>query len=135
MEKYMKMALRLAEKGAGMVSPNPMVGAVIVRGGKIVGRGWHKRFGDRHAEANALLEAGKKARGADLYGTLEPCNHYGKQPACTKAILRAGIRRVFSAMRDPNRGSLNGAEFLRKNGFLSISECAQKRRKNRMNST
>ncbi len=101
-EKFMQTALRLARKGRGRVSPNPMVGAVIVKNGKIVGKGWHKKFGETHAEVNALAEAGSKARHAELYVNLEPCSHFGKQPPCVNAIIDAGIRKVVCAMKDPN---------------------------------
>src|SRR3989344_769529 len=125
-QKYMKMALALAEKGRGRVSPNPLVGAVIVKGGRVVGRGWHEHYGGRHAEANAIIHAGKNASGADLYVTLEPCNHYGKQPPCTKAILKAGVRRVFAEMEDPNPVSRHGAGFLRKHGVqVDIGMCGK----------
>jgi len=124
MKKYMEMALKLAKKGSGMVSQNPMVGAVIVKGKRVVGRGWHKKYGSEHAEANAIIDAGKKARGADLYVTLEPCNHFGKQPPCTKAILKAGIGRVFAAMKDPHHVSNKGEQYLRKNGIpVHIGMC------------
>ena len=82
---YMKLALRLAARGAGWVSPNPMVGAVVVKDGQIVGRGYHRRAGAPHAEVEALRQAGDAARGADLYVTLEPCNHQGRTPPCTQA--------------------------------------------------
>lgn len=98
----MKLALRLAARGAGWVSPNPMVGAVVVRDGHVVGRGWHRHYGGPHAEAEALAQAGELARGATLYVTLEPCNHHGLTPPCTEAILRAGIGRVVIAAPDPN---------------------------------
>ncbi len=98
----MKEALTLAEKGRGWTSPNPMVGAVVVREGNIVGRGWHRAAGKPHAEVEAIEDAGGAAWGADLYVTLEPCNHYGRTPPCTDAILAAGIRRVVTAMADPN---------------------------------
>jgi len=98
----MKLALSLAARGAGWVSPNPMVGAVVVRDGEIVGRGYHRRYGAPHAEVEALQAAGGGARGADLYVTLEPCNHHGQTPPCTQAILAAGVRRVIIASRDPN---------------------------------
>ncbi len=116
--KYMKLALRLAEKGLGFTSPNPAVGAVIVKNGNIVGRGYHKQAGLPHAEAEALREAGKSARGATMYVTLEPCNHTGRTPACTVALFKAGIKRLFYAVGDPNpkvRG--NGAEYLRQQGI------------------
>lgn len=99
---YMKMALALAEKGRGYTSPNPMVGAVVVKEGKIVGKGWHKRAGEAHAEAMAIDAAGASASGGTLYVTLEPCNHEGRTPPCTRKIIEAGIRHVVVAMEDPN---------------------------------
>src|SRR4051794_35642903 len=100
-EHWMRRALELAESGRGSVEPNPLVGAVIVREGHIVGEGWHQKFGAAHAEVNALAAAGAAARGATLYVTLEPCCHHGKTPPCTEAILAAGVARVVAAMRDP----------------------------------
>ena len=100
--EYMRMALALAEKGAGFVNPNPLVGAVIVRDGAVIGRGWHERYGGLHAERNALKHCGWDARGAALYVTLEPCCHYGKTPPCTEAILESGISRVVVGCLDPN---------------------------------
>lgn len=99
-EEYMRRALRLAARAAGRTSPNPMVGAVLVRGGKIVGEGYHHAAGEPHAEVNALAKAGDAARGATLYTTLEPCAHHGRTPPCVDAILTAGVRRVVAAMRD-----------------------------------
>ena len=107
-EQLMQEAFGLAEKGAGKTSPNPMVGAVVARDGRILGRGYHARFGADHAEVAALKDAGEKAAGADLYVTLEPCNHHGKTPPCTAAILAAGIRRVFVSVLDPNPGVKGG---------------------------
>ena len=104
----MKLALDLAEKGRGWTSPNPMVGAVVVKEGRIVGRGFHQRAGGPHAEVNAIDEAGDQSRGATLYVTLEPCNHFGRTPPCTQKILAAGIRRVVVAMSDPNPGVKGG---------------------------
>ncbi|MDR2192493.1 MAG: bifunctional diaminohydroxyphosphoribosylaminopyrimidine deaminase/5-amino-6-(5-phosphoribosylamino)uracil reductase RibD, partial [Endomicrobium sp.] len=101
-KQYMKAAVELAKKGKDRVFPNPMVGCVIVKDNKIIGKGWHKFFGGNHAEVNAVLDAGTKAKGADLYVTLEPCNSYGKKPPCTKTIIEAGIKRVFFAVKDPN---------------------------------
>jgi pyrimidine deaminase RibD-like protein len=98
----MAEALRLAALGAGRTAPNPPVGAVVVRDGQIVGRGYHRRAGEPHAEAHALAEAGEAARGADLYVTLEPCPHHGRTPPCTEALHSAGIARVFCAVIDPN---------------------------------
>ena len=101
-EKYMRMALKLAEKAAGRTSPNPLVGAVIVKDGKIIGRGYHLRAGTPHAEIHALREAGDKAVGAALYVTLEPCSHFGRTPPCSQAVIKAGIAEVYVAMQDPN---------------------------------
>ncbi len=99
--EFMRQALHLAERGRGHVEPNPLVGAVVVREGRVVGSGWHQRFGGPHAEVFALEEAGEAARGGTLYVTLEPCCHFGKTPPCTDAILRAGVKRVVAAMSDP----------------------------------
>ncbi len=101
-QDYLRRCLELARRGLGAVSPNPMVGCVIVRDGKIVGEGFHRKFGGAHAEIEALRHAGVRADGADLYVNLEPCSHYGKTPPCVDAIIRAGIKRVFVAMKDPN---------------------------------
>ena len=98
---WMSRALELAEQGRGHVEPNPLVGAVVVRDGKPVGEGWHRRYGQAHAEVLALAAAGEAARGATLYVTLEPCCHHGKTPPCTEAVLRAGIARVVAALVDP----------------------------------
>ncbi len=100
-EKYMRLALELAARGRGLVEPNPMVGAIIVRDKTIVGRGWHRRFGGPHAEIEALRQAGAKARGATLYVTLEPCCHTGKTGPCTQALINAGVKCVVAAMMDP----------------------------------
>ncbi|MBI5529407.1 MAG: bifunctional diaminohydroxyphosphoribosylaminopyrimidine deaminase/5-amino-6-(5-phosphoribosylamino)uracil reductase RibD [Deltaproteobacteria bacterium] len=98
----MMEALSLARRGVGLTSPNPAVGALVVRHGRVVGRGWHRRAGTPHAEFVAIEEAGEAARGADLYCTLEPCNHSGRTGPCTERIIDAGIRRVFFGCRDPN---------------------------------
>jgi diaminohydroxyphosphoribosylaminopyrimidine deaminase/5-amino-6-(5-phosphoribosylamino)uracil reductase len=98
---WMRRALELAGRGRGAVEPNPVVGAVIVRDGEVVGEGWHQRFGGLHAEVEALEVAGKGARGATLYVTLEPCCHYGKTPPCTRALIEAGVTKVVAACRDP----------------------------------
>jgi diaminohydroxyphosphoribosylaminopyrimidine deaminase/5-amino-6-(5-phosphoribosylamino)uracil reductase len=106
----MARALDLAWRGWGRVQPNPLVGAVVLDGaGAAVGEGWHAEFGARHAEPVALEAAGERARGATLVVTLEPCNHHGKQPPCTDAILEAGIRRVVAAMPDPDPAASGGA--------------------------
>jgi len=101
-DEFLTLALDLAEMGEGDVSPNPLVGAVVVRDGLIVGRGYHRRFGGPHAEVFALDEAGESARGATLYVTLEPCAHFGKTPPCTDRMIQAGIARVVVAAEDPN---------------------------------
>lgn len=101
-EFFMRIALEEATKGLGRTSPNPAVGAVLVKGGRIIARGFTQPAGQAHAEVMALRAAGPRARGADLYTTLEPCNHYGRTPPCTLAILEAGVRRVISASSDPN---------------------------------
>ncbi len=116
--KFMKFALALAKKGTP--SPNPYVGAIIVKNGEIISKGYHKKAGMQHAEIEALknLKNPKDARGAEMFITLEPCNHYGKTPPCTKAIIEAGIRKIIFAMKDPNpnvRGS--GEEKLKKYGI------------------
>ncbi len=98
---WMRLALAEAEKGRGAVEPNPMVGAVVVRDGRLLGAGFHGRFGGPHAEVEALAAAGERARGATLYVTLEPCGHHGKTPPCVDAILAAGIARVVVAHQDP----------------------------------
>ncbi len=99
--KMMQKALKLAKKGKAWVSPNPMVGAVIVKDGEIVGKGYHRKFGGPHAEVYAIKRAGEKAKGATMYVTLEPCCHYGKTPPCTERIIEAGIIRVVTCMKDP----------------------------------
>jgi diaminohydroxyphosphoribosylaminopyrimidine deaminase/5-amino-6-(5-phosphoribosylamino)uracil reductase len=114
----MAAALGEAERGRGLTSPNPMVGAVVVRDDRIVGRGFHARAGGPHAEVEALRAAGDRANGATLYVTLEPCNHAGRTPPCVDAILAGGIRRVVTATRDPNpRVRGGGAEALRARGL------------------
>lgn len=99
---YMRRALALAARGQGRTSPNPLVGAVVVQAGEIVGEGWHQRAGTPHAEVHALAQAGALARGATVYVTLEPCAHFGRTPPCTAALLEAGVQRVVAAMVDPN---------------------------------
>src|SRR3989338_6139294 len=101
-ERFMSEALKLAEQGISRTSPNPMVGAVIVRAGKIIGRGYHRRAGGPHAEIEALDAAGKNARGSTLYVNLEPCAHFGRTPPCVEAIINAGIKRIVSSAVDPN---------------------------------
>ena len=100
--RFMQLALALGRRGLGRTWPNPAVGAVVVKDGVIVGRGWTQPGGRPHAETEALKRAGKEAKGATLYVTLEPCSHQGKTPPCVDAIIRAGIARVVSALEDPN---------------------------------
>ena len=99
--RHMAHALRLAERGMWTTHPNPRVGCVIVRNGTIVGRGWHERAGEPHAEIHALIEAGEQAEGATAYVTLEPCSHHGRTAPCADALLEAGLKRVVAAMVDP----------------------------------
>jgi diaminohydroxyphosphoribosylaminopyrimidine deaminase/5-amino-6-(5-phosphoribosylamino)uracil reductase len=114
---FMKRALQLARRGAGRVSPNPMVGALIVRDGRIVGEGYHVYERRDHAEVMALRQAGNLARGADLYINLEPCSHFGRTPPCAQTVIDAGISRAFIAIRDPNPlVSGKGIATLRRNG-------------------
>lgn len=113
---FMGEAIDLSLRGCGSVSPNPTVGALVVREGEVVGRGWHRRVGEAHAEVNALRDAGASARGATLYVTLEPCRHWGRTPPCTDAILQAGLARVAIAAADPNPQAAGGAALLRERG-------------------
>lgn len=119
-EKYMRRAVELARRGSGAVNPNPLVGAVIVRDGRVLGEGWHERYGQLHAERNAIAhakEAGEDLRGSTIYVTLEPCCHYGKTPPCTEAILEEGIARVVVGSDDPNpRVAGKGFQILRDQG-------------------
>ena len=101
-KKYMARALELAALGEGAVNPNPLVGAVVVKNNKVIGEGYHKKYGGPHAEVFALEMAGEEARGADIYVTLEPCSHYGKTPPCAKKIIEMGIKRCIIASLDPN---------------------------------
>lgn len=120
--KYMELALKLAVKGHGFTSPNPVVGAVCVRDGDIVGKGYHQKYGGAHAEVNALDQAGGKAKGSTLYVTLEPCNHHGKTPPCTKKILDCGVKKVVVAMEDPNPVvDGTGNDFLRSKGVEVVT--------------
>lgn len=120
-EYYMQIALKLAIKGLGRVAPNPMVGAVIVHENKIIGQGYHERFGEPHAEINALANCTSEVKGATLYVTLEPCCHYGKTSPCTDAIIKSGIKRVIVGTRDPNpMVGGKGIEILKAHGIEVI---------------
>lgn len=99
---YMRLAIEEAKKGEGFVNPNPMVGAVLVKDGRVIGKDYHHRHGEYHAERNAILNCGEDIRGAELYVTLEPCCHYGKTPPCTENIIESGIRKVYIGSMDPN---------------------------------
>ena len=130
--RFMRRALRLAERGRGRTAPNPIVGAVLVRAGRIVGEGWHRAIGGPHAEIEALSMAGRRAAGATLYVTLEPCAHWGRTPPCVDALLAAGITRCVVAARDPDprvngRGlrKLRGAGVAVEVGLLATEACAQ----------
>ncbi len=114
--RFMQRALALAERARGRTSPNPIVGAVVVAGGRIVGEGYHPRAGEPHAEVFALRQAGEVARGATVYVTLEPCNHHGRTPPCSLALIEAGVRRVVYAAADPGETSGGGAERLKRAG-------------------
>lgn len=121
--QYMKRALELAKRGIGYTSPNPMVGAVIVKDGEIIGEGWHERYGDLHAERNALKNCKGSPQGADMYVTLEPCCHYGKQPPCVEAVIEAGIKRVFVGSKDPNPlVAGKGVKILREHGIEVVED-------------
>lgn len=120
-EYFMELALAEARKGLGRTSPNPAVGAVIVRDGVVVGRGYHKKAGTPHAEVNAIADAHGRTNNATLYVTLEPCNHSGRTPPCTEAILRSGISRVVVGMMDPNpHVAGGGGEYLRAKGVAVV---------------
>jgi len=120
-EKFMQLALRLAERGRGRVEPNPMVGAVIVRDGRIIGQGYHRRFGGPHAEINALEDCRESVSGATMYVSLEPCCHQGKTPACTGALIGAGLAKVIVATKDPSaKVAGRGLEQLRQAGIKII---------------
>jgi diaminohydroxyphosphoribosylaminopyrimidine deaminase/5-amino-6-(5-phosphoribosylamino)uracil reductase len=120
-ERMMARALELAARGSGWVSPNPKVGAVIARGDAVIAEGWHARYGDEHAEAMALRLAGTRAAGATAYVTLEPCDHRGKTPPCSRALIAAGVVRVVYAVDDPNPVAAGGAARLRDAGIEVIA--------------
>ena len=122
-EAYMRRAIELAKKGTGWTSPNPMVGAVIVKDGRIIGEGYHRKCGELHAERNAIASLTESTEGATIYVTLEPCNHYGKTPPCTDAIIENKISKVVIGSRDPNPlVSGAGAKRLRENGIEVVED-------------
>jgi diaminohydroxyphosphoribosylaminopyrimidine deaminase/5-amino-6-(5-phosphoribosylamino)uracil reductase len=112
----LERALELAERGRGTTYPNPIVGAVVVRDGEVIGEGWHERKGGPHAEVIALDAAGRRARGATLYVTMEPCAHHGSTPPCTEAVLTSGVKKVVAGSLDPNPEAGGGLELLREAG-------------------
>jgi diaminohydroxyphosphoribosylaminopyrimidine deaminase/5-amino-6-(5-phosphoribosylamino)uracil reductase len=112
----LERALELAERGRGTTYPNPVVGAVVVRDGEVVGQGWHQRKGEAHAEVIALEAAGERAKGATLFVSMEPCTHHGSTPPCTEAVLAAGVAKVVAGSLDPNPGAGGGLDVLRAAG-------------------
>ena len=120
---YMERAIELAKRGIGSVNPNPLVGAVIVKDGRIIGEGWHEKYGGAHAEVNAFANAVEDVSGADMYVTLEPCSHFGKTPPCAQSIIKHGIKRVFIGMQDPNPLVCGkGVEMLKNSGIEVVSD-------------
>jgi diaminohydroxyphosphoribosylaminopyrimidine deaminase/5-amino-6-(5-phosphoribosylamino)uracil reductase len=128
---FLAQALDLAERGRGTTHPNPVVGAVVVRDGEVVGEGWHERKGGPHAEVVALVAAGERARNSTLYLTMEPCSHHGSTPPCTEAVLAAGVARVVAASLDPNPKAGGGLDVLRAAGIeVEDAECFEARAQN-----
>ena len=122
-QEYMLRAIQLAKKGEGWTNPNPMVGAVIVKDGRIIGEGYHKKCGELHAERNAIASLTESAKGATIYVTLEPCCHYGKTPPCTEAIIEQKIKKVVIGSRDPNpKVAGKGAQILRESGITVVQD-------------
>lgn len=122
-QEYMLRAIQLAKKGEGWTNPNPMVGAVIVKDGRIIGEGYHKKCGELHAERNAIASLTESAEGATIYVTLEPCCHYGKTPPCTEAIIEQKIKKVVIGSRDPNpKVAGKGAQILRESGITVVQD-------------
>ena len=120
--KMMRRCIELAQKAVGQTAPNPMVGAVVVKDGEIIGEGFHPGAGQPHAEVFALREAGEAAKGATIYVSLEPCNHYGRTPPCSLAVVEAGLAKVVVGMVDPDpRVSGGGLETLRKAGIEVVT--------------
>src|SRR5437764_3617655 len=129
--RFMALALALGRRGLGRTWPNPAVGAVLVKAGRIVGRGWTQPGGRPHAESEALMRAGAAARSATLYTTLEPCSHHGKTPPCAEAVLAAGVTRVVSALADPNPAVAGAGHWRMAQGgiLVEIGLCAQEARR------
>ena len=127
-EKFMSLALELARRRLGRTSPNPVVGAVLVKEGEVVGQGYHRAAGEPHAEVEAIRSAGSRAKGAELFVTLEPCNHHGRTPPCTDAIREAGIKKVWYGVSDPNPGVRGGgAKTLREAGIEVVGHVNENR--------
>jgi len=127
----MMRAIELAKKAEGKTHPNPLVGALVVKGGKVISEGYHKKAGTPHAEALALKKAGKSARFADLYVNLEPCAHYGKTPPCVDGLIKSGVKKVYVAMKDPNPlVNGKGLSILKKNGInVKVGICRKEAEK------
>jgi diaminohydroxyphosphoribosylaminopyrimidine deaminase/5-amino-6-(5-phosphoribosylamino)uracil reductase len=123
--RFMRLALNQARKGLGRSSPNPAVGAVVVNDGRVVGRGYHAKAGTPHAEIHALRDAGEMAKGATVYCTLEPCNHLGRTPPCSHALLEAGVKRVVFGASDPNPRAQGGGEYLAAHGVEVLAGVMQ----------
>ena len=122
-QEYMLRAIQLAKKGEGWTNPNPMVGAVIVKDGRIIGEGYHKKYGELHAERNAIASLTESAEGAVIYVTLEPCCHHGKTPPCTEAIIEQKIRKVVIGSQDPNpKVAGKGVQMLREAGVTVVED-------------
>ncbi|WP_079477874.1 bifunctional diaminohydroxyphosphoribosylaminopyrimidine deaminase/5-amino-6-(5-phosphoribosylamino)uracil reductase RibD [Halobacillus salinus] len=134
-ERYMALAIQMAKETVGQTSPNPAVAAIVVRDNQIVGMGVHVKAGEPHAEVHALSMAGEKAKGAEIYVTLEPCSHYGKTPPCSKAVIDAGIKRVIIASHDPNpKVAGKGVEWMKSEG-LEVQEGVLKQEADALNET
>ena len=117
-KKYMGLAINLASKGVGYVNPNPLVGAIILKNGRIIGKGYHQKYGGLHAEVNAIRSCSSSPKGATMYVTLEPCSYYGKTPPCVEAIIESGIKEVYVACLDPNpKVSGKGVQMLKESGI------------------
>ena len=132
-EKWMRMAVELAKRAGDETRPNPRVGAILVKGGKLVGAGFHRKAGEPHAEVIAIHQAGNQAKGADLYVTLEPCSSHGRTPPCTGAIRRAGIRRVIYGSSDVDPRNARRAERILKSTGVRVTRGVLKEECDRLN--